>query len=120
MADHAHAHDDHEHGIAHVAPMKVLLGTFGLLMVLTIVTVLATKVDFGSQMNLIIAMAIASVKATAVAMYFMHLRYDKPFHVIVIVSGILAALLFVGIAVLDQGAYYHDIIWDENNPPPRP
>jgi cytochrome c oxidase subunit 4 len=120
MANHAEAHDDHDHGIAHVAPRKVLLGTFGVLMVLTIVTVLATRVDFGSQMNLVIAMGIATVKATFVAMYFMHLRYDKPFHVIVIVGGLLAAMLFVGIAVLDQGAYHDDVIWNPDSPPPRP
>ena len=47
--DHAHAHDDH--GISHVASMKVLLGTGGSLLLLTIVTVLATKVDFGANIS---------------------------------------------------------------------
>ena len=61
MADHAQ-HDDH-HGISHVAPVKVLLGTWGTLMVLTIITVGATKIDLGANYNLALAMAIAVVKA---------------------------------------------------------
>ena len=40
----AEHHDDH-HGISHVATIKVLLGTGGALLFLTIVTVLATRVD---------------------------------------------------------------------------
>ena len=47
--DHAHDHGDHGHGMAHVASVKVLLGTWGTLMVLTVVTVLATKVDLGAK-----------------------------------------------------------------------
>ena len=117
MSSHSAGHDGHEHNeLAHVAPVKILLGTFGVLMVLTIVTVLATKVDFGSSINLAVAMAIATVKATLVALYFMHLRYDKVFHTVAIASGILAALLFVGFTLLDHGAYLPDLIWDE---PPR-
>ncbi len=109
--DDQHHHDEHGHGLAHVAPLKVLLGIWGALMVLTVVTVLATKVDFGSQINLVIAMAIATVKATLVAMYFMHLRYDRPFHTVVVVGGLLAALLFVGLTLLDSGQYQPALQW---------
>ena len=103
--------DEHGHGLAHVAPVKILLGTWGILMVLTVVTVLATKVDLGSSMNLVVAMVIATVKATLVAMYFMHLRYDRPFHTIMVIAGLLLALLFVGLAVLDTGEYKPDLLW---------
>ena len=109
--DHAHAHDDHGHGIAHVAAVKVLLGTWIALMILTVITVAATKVDFGPAMNLGIAMAIAVVKATLVVLFFMHLFYDKLFHSVVIVGGILAAALFVGFALMDSSQYQQDLIW---------
>ena len=115
-ADH---HDDH-HGISHVASMKVLLGTGGTLLVLTLVTVLATKVDFGPSINLGIAMAIAVVKATLVILFFMHLKYDKIFHTVVFLSAILAAALFVGFTLMDTGQYQHTNIWDPDSPPVAP
>ena len=118
MADHAQ-HDDH-HGISHVAPVKVLLGTWGTLMVLTIITVGATKLDLGANYNLALAMAIAVVKATLVVLFFMHLRYDKLFHSIMIAGGILAAALFVGFALMDSNQYQSTIIWNPDSPPPAP
>ncbi|MBL8623629.1 MAG: cytochrome C oxidase subunit IV family protein [Myxococcales bacterium] len=118
MADHAH-HDDH-HGISHVAPVKVLLGTWGTLMVLTIITVGATRIDLGANYNLALAMAIAVVKATLVVLFFMHLRYDKLFHSIMIAGGILAAALFVGFALMDSNQYQSTIIWNPDSPPPAP
>jgi cytochrome c oxidase subunit 4 len=108
---HTSTHDDghDDHGLAHVASKKILLSIGGILMILTIITVAATKVDFGSQMNLVVALLIATIKATLVAMFFMHLRYDKPFHTVVIAGALLAALLFVGFAFMDRNQYQRDI-----------
>ena len=113
-------HDDHGHGIAHVASHKVLIGTWGTLMVLTVITVLATKVDFGSNINLAIAMAIAVIKATLVVLFFMHLFYDKLFHTVLIIGGLLAAALFVGFALMDSGQYQQNVIWDPSSAPAAP
>ncbi|MBK9031129.1 MAG: cytochrome C oxidase subunit IV family protein [Myxococcales bacterium] len=119
MADHAH-HDDHEHGLSHVAPVRVLLGTWGILMVLTVITVGATKIDLGASYNLALAMAIAAVKATLVLLFFMHLRYDKLFHSVMVAGGILAAALFVGFALMDSNQYQSAIIWNPAQPPAAP
>ena len=115
-------HDDHhdDHGLAHTASMKVLLGTGGSLLFLTIITVLATKVDFGASINLAIAMAIAVVKATLVVLFFMHLKYDKIFHSVIFVGAVATAALFVGFAMMDSGQYQHTVIWDPLNPPAAP
>jgi cytochrome c oxidase subunit 4 len=113
-------HDDHDHGIAHVAPVKVLLGTWGALMVLTVITVLATKVDFGSSMNLALALAIAVVKATLVILFFMHLAYDKLFHSVMVGGGLLAAALFIAISLMDSGQYQENVIWNPATPPAAP
>jgi cytochrome c oxidase subunit 4 len=115
-AHHDDHHDDHHaadghHGIAHVASIKVLLGTWIALMFLTIITVAATKVDFGPSINLALAMAIAVIKATLVVLFFMHLFYDKLFHTVIIVGGILMASLFVGFTLMDSGQYQDAIIW---------
>jgi len=112
-------HDDH-HGIAHTASIKVLLGTGGALLMLTIVTVLATRVDFGTNINLAVAMLIAVIKATLVVLFFMHLKYDKIFHTVIFLSAVLAASLFVGFTLMDSGQYQDTNIWDADNPPVAP
>jgi cytochrome c oxidase subunit IV len=117
--DHDAHHDDH-HGISHVASVKVLVGTGGTLLILTLVTVLATKVDFGANINLGIAMAIAVLKASLVVLFFMHLKYDKLFHSVIFVSAILAASLFVGFTLMDSGQYQQTNIWQVDNPPAAP
>ena len=115
-------HDDHGHGndLAHVAAPKVLLATGGTLLLLTIVTVLATKIDFGANINLAIAMAIAVFKATLVILFFMHLKYDRLFHSVVFVSAILAASLFVGFTLMDTNQYQQTNIWNPDAPPAAP
>jgi len=115
-----HHDDDHEHGLSHVAPIKVLIATGGSLLVLTLVTVLATKVDFGANINLAIAMAIAVFKATLVILFFMHLRYDRLFHAVVFVAALLAASLFVGFTLMDSNQYQQTNIWNPDSPPAAP
>src|SRR5258708_6519897 len=115
-ADH---HDDH-HGLSHIASIKVLVATGGTLLLLTIVTVLATKIDFGANVNFGIAMAIAVVKATLVILFFMHLKYDRLFHAVVFVAAILAASLFVGFTLMDTNQYQQTNIWNHEKPPVTP
>jgi len=120
MADQHDDHHDDDHGISHVASIKVLIGTGGTLLLLTIVTVLATKIDFGANINLAIAMAIAVLKASLVILFFMHLKYDKLFHSVVFVSAILAASLFVGFTLMDSSQYQQTNIWNPAHPPAAP
>ncbi|HEY1557047.1 MAG TPA: cytochrome C oxidase subunit IV family protein [Kofleriaceae bacterium] len=118
MADHAHDHDDHE--LAHVATLKTLLATGTTLLLLTLLTVAATKVDFGTNINLAVALVIAVVKATLVVLFFMHLRYDRLFHSVVFVSALLAASLFVGFTLMDSSQYQDTNIWNPSTPPAAP
>jgi cytochrome c oxidase subunit 4 len=117
--DHHDPHDEH-HGLAHVAPVKVLVATGGTLLMLTLLTVLATKVDFGPNMNLAVAMLIAVAKATLVVLFFMHLRYDRLFHTVVFCSALLAASLFVGFTLMDTSQYQQTNIWNTSAPPRAP
>lgn len=118
---HADPHDDHGHGLAHTAQVKVLLGTGGALLMLTVLTVFSSKQDFGgASINLAIAMVIAVTKATLVILFFMHLRYDRLFHSVVFISAILAASLFVGFTLMDSGQYQHTNIWSTTTPPAAP
>ena len=106
-------HDDH-HSLSHVATIKVLVATGGTLLLLTLVTVLATPINLG------IAMAIAVTKATLVILFFMHLRYDRLFHSIVFTAAILAASLFVGFTLMDTNQYQQTNIWNPDAPPAAP
>lgn len=114
-------HDDHDHGLSHVASMKVLLATGGTLLFLTLLTVTASKIDFGgASINLAIAMVIAVTKATLVILFFMHLRYDRLFHTVIFISALLAASLFVGFTLMDTSQYQDTNIWNPSAPPRAP
>ncbi len=102
MADHAHADDAHEGG--HVVPLWLLAGILGALLALTFATVAVTWVDLG-RLNIWIAMGIAAVKATLVALYFMHLRWDRPFNGVILLISLVLVVLFIGFALRDGIAY---------------
>jgi cytochrome c oxidase subunit 4 len=95
--------------IAHVMPVRMLWLVWGSLMFLTIVTVAVTSIDLGSRFNLIVAMGIATIKAGLVATYFMHLRWDRPFHTLVFAGSLLFVSLFIAMTLLDKSEYEADI-----------
>jgi len=105
-SDRSHGHSDE---ISHVTPVSMLLGVWGALMVLTVITVGVTVVDLGSQTNLIVAMVIATIKAGLVVTYFMHLRWDRPFHTLIFLGSLLFVSLFISMTLLDKSEYEGDI-----------
>jgi len=94
--------------LAHVMPVPVLLAVFAALMVLTVLTVAAAELDLRSA-NLLIALGIATLKASLVALYFMHLRYDNPFNALIFVAGLLFLAVFLALTLLDTLAYRPDV-----------
>jgi cytochrome c oxidase subunit IV len=106
---HGRSVDHHGDEIAHVTPVRLLLVVWGALMVLTVITVSATSIDLGGRYNFMIAMAIATVKAGLVVTYFMHLRWDRPFHTLVFVGSLLFVSLFISMTLFDKSEYEPDI-----------
>jgi cytochrome c oxidase subunit IV len=104
-----HGTDHHGDEIAHVMPVRLLIGVWLALMVLTVITVAVTSVDLGSRINLIVAMTIATIKAGLVATYFMHLRWDRPFNILVFVGSLLFVSLFISMTLFDKSEYEADI-----------
>lgn len=96
-------------GHVHVVPPRVLLAVFGALLVLTVATVAVTKVDLG-RFNLWVALAIAVVKAGLVALYFMHLRYDRPFNGFLLIVALAFVMLLVGGTLTDALQYEPQLI----------
>jgi len=100
--------ETHAHEGVHVLPVKVLVATAGVLFTLTAVTVAVSLLDLG-RWNVVAALAIATVKAAAVALWFMHLRYEGRFHVVVLVGCAVFAALMMAFVVFDTTQYQPDI-----------
>ena len=110
MAAHNSNHSKVDYG--HVASMPTLIGTFLALVVLTVVTVAVAYVDLG-EMSLFVALAIATVKASLVAMLFMHLLHDTGFNRLAFFGSFIFVALFVGVTLMDSGQYQPLIEWKE-------
>ncbi len=88
--------------IGHVSPIRTYILIWAALMVGTILTVAASMVDFPGPMNAVVALAIATVKATLVVLFFMHVKYiSYKVNIIVIVSAIFWLLLLLGMVSID-------------------
>ena len=89
------SHDAHsaDHVRKH---LKLYYTIFGALLVLTLITVGASYIDFGSSAaNITVALIIATVKATLVAGFFMHLTTEKAtIHRFLVATVIFAIALF--------------------------
>ncbi len=104
MAEHEQANTHH---IVSPGTYLVIIVT---LMVLTIVTVLAAFVDMG-KFNIVVALAIAVVKASLVVLFFMHAKYSPKRTQLVIVAGIfwLGLLLFMTMGDYETRVDYRGI-----------
>jgi cytochrome c oxidase subunit 4 len=77
----------------HIVYPRVYIGIFLILLAGTILTVLAAFRDFPGPLNAVLALTIATIKATFVVLYFMHVRYSG--RLIWVVIG--SALFWLGI-----------------------
>ena len=57
--------------------IKVYIMVFAALAIGTVITVTASRVDFGGHVNVALALMIAAIKATLVAAIFMHLKWER-------------------------------------------
>ena len=98
MAHGKEAADEHAHGAddglvhAHVSSVKFYVGILAILIMFTLLTVAVASIHLG-PLNLAVAIAIASAKATLVVMFFMHLKYDNRFNATIVICS----LLFIGV-----------------------
>jgi cytochrome c oxidase subunit 4 len=87
----------------HASGTRTYIVVWGALIVLTAATVAVSYVHLG-MMNVFVALLIASAKASLVALFFMHLRYENRlvwgfalaplFFLVLIVVGTLSDTLF--------------------------
>lgn len=105
----AHSDDSHGEELGHAVPLRILVGVFAALVLLTVATVAASQFPTGS-FEIWIALGIALVKSTLVGAYFMHLRYDNPLYALIFAFGLLFVALFIGLALMDTAEYQHQLI----------
>ena len=86
--------EEHNHSNGHIISYKTLFGVLMVLFVLTGITVGASYVDLG-KLNVWVALAIASTKATFVLMIFMHLKFESR----LLVVSFLATIGFLAIMI---------------------
>lgn len=90
-AEHAHSHDDGAVH-SHVSSSLFYAAVFAGLLVLTLLTVGQSYVDLG-KLNIILVVLIASLKASLVVTFFMHLRWDNKFNALIFIS----CIFFIGV-----------------------
>ena len=91
--------------VPHILPLQTYLGVGSALLVLTAVTVWVAHFDLG-PINLLVAMTIAAVKASLVALFFMHLKYDNKLYAVIFLTALLflaAFIVFTMFDTLDRG-----------------
>ena len=101
-------HVNPDNHYVHVSPLSTYLKVFGALLVLTVATVgvsvYAEHVDLDATISIIIAMAVACVKASLVGAWFMHLKYDTKFNVLIFLSSFWFIALFFVFTCIDLGS----------------
>jgi cytochrome c oxidase subunit 4 len=108
MSNHSHTHGS-AHGeehplVGHLVPFWILFSTAAALLVLTVITVAVRYIDLG-EANIYVAIGVAGVKATLVGLFFMHLKWDRPFNQLTLVGSIVFVVLLMLFTALDSKQY---------------
>jgi cytochrome c oxidase subunit IV len=85
-----------------VVPVKTYVGIFIALLVLTGLTTGVAFVDLGEELNTIVALTIAVVKALLVILFFMHVKYSTNLTKLVIVAGFFFLAILVAMTLADE------------------
>lgn len=88
---------------SHVVPVRIYIGVFLALLVLTGLTTAVAFKNLGA-LNTPIALAIAGVKMLLVVLFFMHARYSSSLTKIVILAGFFWLALLLSFTLTDIGS----------------
>lgn len=90
-----HSADDN-----HVVEFRVLFKVLIALFILTGITVIVGNIDLG-YLNVIVALLIATAKASLVIFFFMHLKYESSFFKIMVLLVFIILAIFIGFTFFD-------------------
>ena len=86
----------------HVVAPRTYYLIFAVLIVLALATTFIAFIDLG-VLNPIVAMVIATAKATLVVAFFMHIRYERPLTLVFVLAGFCWLAIFI---ILTLGDYW--------------
>ncbi|MEW6319530.1 MAG: cytochrome C oxidase subunit IV family protein [Acidobacteriota bacterium] len=89
--------------MSHIAPKSLYVGIFAALMVLTVVTVAVAYLDLGA-FNKVVALGIATFKASLVVLYFMHVKYSSRLTKLVVVSSLFFLAILLALTMVDYAS----------------
>jgi cytochrome c oxidase subunit IV len=101
----------------HIVPPKVYAGVLTALLVGTVLTVEAAKVDLG-RLNIVAALGIASIKMTLVILFFMHGKYSPRRTKLVIVAGFFWLAIMLGLTLADYSTRHAEPSRSQRNDTP--
>jgi cytochrome c oxidase subunit IV len=84
----------------HVVPKKIYFAVWGTLLLMTLVTTLVAFVDLG-RFNTVVALAIATFKASLVVLFFMGAKYTPRLPRVVIICGLFFLGLLLAFSMVD-------------------
>lgn len=84
----------------HVVPRKVYYAVFAALLVLTAITTAVAFVDLGPW-NTVVALGIAFLKATLVALFFMHVKYSPRLTQVIVAGGLFWLAILIVLTLSD-------------------
>jgi len=84
----------------HVVPKKIYVAVWATLLLMTLVTTLVAFVDLG-RFNTVVALAIATFKASLVVLFFMGVKYAPRLTRVAIICGIFFLALLLAFSMVD-------------------
>ena len=84
----------------HVVPKKIYVAIWAALLLMTLVTTLVAFVDLG-RFNTVVALSIATFKASLVVLFFMGAKYTSRLTRVVITCGIFFLALLLTFSIVD-------------------
>ena len=87
--------------IPHVVSIKLYAAIFAALLLLTLSTTGMAFVDLGGDLNAVVAVAIAIVKALLVILFFMHVRYSSRLTWVFVGAGFFWLLILLTLTMTD-------------------
>jgi cytochrome c oxidase subunit IV len=89
-----------EKHVDHITPLRVYLTVGIALIILTGLTVKVSLIHLGAW-NAVAALAIAAAKALLVALFFMHLLYDKKIYAVIVGVTLLILAILISLTMAD-------------------
>jgi cytochrome c oxidase subunit 4 len=85
----------------HISSLKLYIGIWLALLAGTLLTVIAAGIDLG-PFNAVVALTIATIKATLVVLFFMHVKYaHEKMTKVVLISAIFWLAILLALRMAD-------------------